>query len=119
VRATTPPQEWTENRPSKGFRAPDLGELWAYRELGAFLALRDLKVRYKQAVFGAGWAVLQPLAAAAVFTVVFRRLANMPSDGLPYPLFAFVGVSVWTYFYCAVTKSTQSLVQYSDLVSKV
>jgi ABC-type polysaccharide/polyol phosphate export permease len=119
VRATTPPQEWTENRPSTGFRPPDLGELWAYRELGVFLALRDLKVRYKQAVFGAGWAVLQPLAAAAVFTVVFRRLANMPSDGLPYPLFAYVGVSVWTYFSGAVTKATQTLVQNSALVSKV
>jgi lipopolysaccharide transport system permease protein len=117
--ASTPPQEWIENRPSKGFRLPDLRELWAYRELGFFLALRDLKVRYKQAVFGTGWALLQPLAAAAVFTVVFNRLAEMPSDGLPYPLFAYVGVCVWTYFSGAVTKATQTLVQNSPLVSKV
>ncbi len=113
------PQEWIENRPSRGFRPLNLRELWAYRELAAFLALRDLKVRYKQALFGAGWAVVQPLAAAAVFTLVFQRLANMPSDGLPYPLFAFVGISVWTYFAGAVTKSTQTLVQNTALVSKV
>lgn len=116
---STPSREWIENRPSEGFRPPDLRELWAYRELAAFLALRDLKVRYKQAIFGAGWAVLQPLAAAAVFTVVFSRLAGMPSDGIPYPLFAFVGVSVWTYFAGAVTKATQALVQNTALVSKV
>jgi lipopolysaccharide transport system permease protein len=117
--AWTPPPDWIENRPSKGFRPLDLPELWAYRELGVFLALRDLKVRYKQAILGAGWAVLQPLAAAAVFTVVFSRLAGMPSDGLPYPLFAFVGVSVWTYFAGAVMKATQVLVQNTALVSKV
>ena len=112
-------QEWIENRPSRGFRPLDLRELWVYRELAAFLALRDLKVRYKQAVFGAGWAILQPLAAAAVFTLVFHRLATMPSDGLPYPLFAYVGLSVWTYFSGAVTRATQTLVQNSALVSKV
>ena len=115
----TDDRRWIENRASKGFRALDLRELWAYRELAAFLALRDLKVRYKQAAFGAGWAVLQPLAAAAVFTLVFRRLANMPSDGVPYPLFAYVGVSVWGYFSTAVTRSTQTLVQNVALVSKV
>jgi lipopolysaccharide transport system permease protein len=111
--------EWIENRPSRGFRKLDFHELWEYRELAAFLAIRDLKVRYKQAVFGAGWAVLQPLAAAAVFTLVFRRLARMPSDGLPYPLFAYVGLSVWTYLSGAVTRSTQTLVQNAALVSKV
>jgi lipopolysaccharide transport system permease protein len=112
-------QRWVENRPTKGFRALDVRELWAYRELTAFLALRDLKVRYKQAIFGAGWALLQPLAAAGVFTLVFRRLARMPSDGVPYLLFAFVGVSVWAYFSTAVTKATQMLVQNVALVSKV
>jgi lipopolysaccharide transport system permease protein len=119
VMPSTPSREWIENRPSKGFRPLDLRELWAYRELAAFLSLRDLKVRYKQAILGAGWAVLQPLAAAAVFTLVFDRLAGMPSDGLPYPLFAFVGVSVWTYFAGSVTKATQVLVQNTALVSKV
>lgn len=110
---------WIENRPIRGFRRLDLRELWVYRELAAFLALRDIKVRYKQAVFGAGWAVLQPIAAAAVFTVVFRRLAGMPSDGLPYPLFAYVGIALWTYFSGAVTRATQLLVQNAALVTKV
>lgn len=115
----TPADGWIENRPSRGFRQPDPHELWAYRELGFFLALRDLKVRYKQAAFGAGWAILQPLAAAAVFTVVFNRFAGMPSAGVPYPIFAYVGFSVWTYFAGTVTKATQVLVQNSALVSKV
>jgi len=111
--------EWIENRPSKGFRPLDIRALWRYRELALYLALRDVKVRYKQAIFGAGWAVLQPLASAAVFTVVFDRLAGLPSDGVPYPLFAYVGMTVWTYFAGAVTKSTQTLVQNAPLVSKV
>jgi ABC-type polysaccharide/polyol phosphate export permease len=111
--------DWIESRPSRGFRRLEVGELWQYRELAAFLALRDLRVRYKQAVFGAGWAVLQPLAAAAAFTFVFHRLARMPSDGLPYPLFAYVGLAVWTYFSGAVIKATQTLVQNAALVSKV
>jgi homopolymeric O-antigen transport system permease protein len=113
------PTGWTENRPSRGFRLPDLRELWTYRELGFFLALRDLKVRYKQAVLGASWAILQPVAAAAVFTVVFHRFAGMPSDGVPYPIFAYVGFCIWTYFAGTVTKATQVLVQNSALVSKV
>lgn len=110
---------WIENRPTRGFRSLDLRELWAYRELAAFLALRDVKVRFKQAAFGAGWAVLQPLAGVAVFTVVFRRLAGVPSDGIPYPLFAYVGLTVWAYFSGSATKATQSLVQNAPLVSKI
>jgi ABC-type polysaccharide/polyol phosphate export permease len=112
-------RRWVENRPSGGFRRLDLAELWEYRELAVFLALRDLKVRYKQAVFGAAWAVLQPLAGVAVFYFVFRRLANVPSQGIPYPLFAFVGLSVWTYASTAITKATQTLVMNSALVTKV
>jgi lipopolysaccharide transport system permease protein len=115
--ATEP--EWIENRFSRRFRRLDVGEVWAYRELAAFLALRDIRVRYKQAVFGAGWALLQPLAAAIVFTVVFGRFAGMPSDGLPYPLFAYVGIAIWTYFSSAVTRATQMLVQNAALVTKV
>ncbi|MGI8520809.1 MAG: ABC transporter permease [Actinomycetota bacterium] len=111
--------EWIENRPTHGFRGLDLREFWAYRELAAFLALRDVKVRYKQAAFGAGWAVLQPLAGVAVFTVVFKRLAGVPSDEIPYPLFAYVGLSVWAYFSGSATKATQSLVQNATLVSKI
>src|ERR671919_953698 len=112
-------RRWVENRPSGGFRRLDLVELWGYRELAGFLALRDLKVRYKQAVFGAAWAILQPLAGVAVFYFVFRRLAKVPSQGIPYPLFAFVGLSVWTYASSATTKATQSLVMNSALVTKV
>jgi ABC-type polysaccharide/polyol phosphate export permease len=110
---------WVENRPSRGFRALDVRELWQYRELALFLALRDLKVRYKQAAFGAAWAILQPIAGVVVFTLVFRRLANMPSDGLPYPVFSYVGLSAWTYVSSGVTKTTQSLVANSALVTKV
>lgn len=111
--------EWIENRPTHGLRWPDLRELWKYRELAGFLALRDLKVRYKQATFGAAWAVLQPLAGVVVFTIVFRRFAKVPSGGIPYPVFALVGLAVWSYASTSVTKATQSLVNNSTLVTKV
>jgi lipopolysaccharide transport system permease protein len=110
---------WVENRPEHGLRRLDIRELWEYRELAAFLALRDVKVRYKQAVFGAAWALLQPVVGVVVFTIVFRRLAEMPSDGLPYPLFSFVALSVWAYISTSVTKATQSLVSNESMVSKV
>jgi ABC-type polysaccharide/polyol phosphate export permease len=111
--------EWIENRPSKGFRRLDLRELWEYRELGGFLALRDLKARYKQAVFGFAWALAQPLAGVVIFTIVFRRLADMPSDGIPYPVFSYVGLTVWAYFAGSVSKATESLVSNSALVTKI
>jgi lipopolysaccharide transport system permease protein len=110
---------WVENRPSRGFRGLDLRELRQYRSLAGFLALRDLKVRYKQAAFGAAWAVLQPLIGVVVFTVVFRRLAKVPSDGIPYQVFAFLGLAVWAYVSSGVTKAAQSLVSNSPLVTKV
>jgi lipopolysaccharide transport system permease protein len=110
---------WVENRPGRGLRGLDLRELWQYRELGGFLALRDLKVRYKQAAFGAAWAVLQPLVGVVVFTVVFRRLARVPSEGIPYPVFAFLGLAVWAYVSSGVTKVSQSLVSNSPLITKV
>lgn len=110
---------WIENRASHGFRLAGLRELWHYRELAGFLALRDIKVRYKQAIFGVAWAVLQPLAGVIVFTIVFRRLAKIPSEGIPYPVFAFVGLSVWAYVSGATTKATQSLVSNVTLVTKV
>jgi lipopolysaccharide transport system permease protein len=116
-----PPQsrEWIENRSGRGLRWPNLGELWQYRELAWFMALRDLKVRYKQAVFGAAWAVLQPLAGVVVFTVVFRRFADVPSEGIAYPIFALVGLTAWSYASTTVARATQSLVDNSALVSKV
>jgi lipopolysaccharide transport system permease protein len=111
--------EWIENRPTRGLRWPALGELWQYRELAWFLALRDVKVRYKQAAFGAAWAVLQPLTAVVVFTIVFRRFAHVPSEGIPYPAFALAGLTTWSYASATVTRATQSLVGNAALVSKV
>jgi lipopolysaccharide transport system permease protein len=111
--------DWIENRPTTGFRWPDPRELWAFRELAAFLALRDLKVRYKQAVFGAAWAILQPIAGVVVFTIVFERFGHVPSEGIPYPVFSFVGLAVWSYTSASVTRATQSLVTNSALVTKV
>jgi lipopolysaccharide transport system permease protein len=112
-------EDWIENRPTRGLRWPDPKELWNYRELAGFLALRDLKVRYKQAVFGAVWAVLQPLAGVVVFTVVFRHFAHISSEGFPYPVFALAGLTVWSYASTTMTRVTQSLVGNAGLVTKV
>jgi lipopolysaccharide transport system permease protein len=119
MRSSQRSREWIENRPTRGLRWPDLRELWQHRELAAFLALRELKARYKQAVLGAGWAVLQPLAGVVVFTIVFRRFAKVPSDGIPYPVFALAGLAVWSYASGSVTKATQILVTNAPLVTKV
>ena len=110
---------WTENRPTAGARALDLRELWFYRELLFFLALRDVKARYKQAFFGIAWSVVQPLAGMAVLTLVFGRLADVSSEGIPYPLFALLGFTVWTYFSASVGAATTSLVANASLVTKV
>jgi ABC-type polysaccharide/polyol phosphate export permease len=110
---------WVENRPTAGRRALDWRELWRYRELVAFLALRDVRVRYKQAAFGMLWAVVQPLAGLLVFTLVFDRLAGVPSDGVPYPLFALVGMTFWTLFAGGLHAATASLVANAALVTKV
>lgn len=115
----TASEAWIENRPTAGRRALDWRELWRYRELVAFLAARDVKVRYKQAAFGMLWAVVQPLAGLVVFTVVFGRLAGVPSDGVPYPLFAFAGMMLWTLFSGGVDAATTSLVNNASLVTKV
>ena len=110
---------WVENRPGRGLRAVNLGELWSYRELVRALAVRDLKVRYKQAAFGIAWAVIQPLLGAAVFTLVFARLAGVPTGDTPYALFAFVGFAAWTYHSQAVSTGTESLVQNQAMVTKI
>jgi lipopolysaccharide transport system permease protein len=94
-------------------------ELWDYRELLGFLVWRDVKVRYKQTVLGAAWAVLQPLMTMIVFTLLFGRLAKMPSDGLPYAPFAFAALIPWTFFANAVAASANSLVGNTHLISKV
>ncbi len=105
--------------PLKGWRMLDWRELWAYRELLWVLTARDVKVRYKQTVLGAAWAVLRPVTAMLIFSVVFGRLAKMPSDGIPYPIFVFAALLPWTFFSAAVSASGQSLVGSTHLVSKV
>jgi ABC-type polysaccharide/polyol phosphate export permease len=110
--------EWIENAPSRGLRLPDLRELWRYRELAGFLAQRDLKVRYKQAAFGAAWAVFQPFILMLVFTVVFTRFARV-ATAKPYPVFTLSGLIVWMYISGSVMRATQVLVGNSALVTKV
>src|SRR5262245_40336398 len=97
----------------------NLRELWAYRELLYFLTWRDVKVRYKQTLLGAAWAIIQPLFAMLIFTLFFGRLAGVPSDGIPYPLFAYAGLLPWTFFSNAVTSSGNSLVGSANLITKV
>lgn len=105
--------------PPRGWRMLNWRELWAYRELLWVLTIRDVKVRYKQTVLGAAWAILRPLVGMIIFSVVFGKLANMPSDGLPYPIFVYAGLLPWTFFAAAIGASGQSLVGSSHLVSKV
>lgn len=97
----------------------NLRELWTYRELLFFLTWRDIKIRYKQTALGALWAIIQPLFAMVLFTVVFGRLARVPSDNVPYPLFAYAALVPWTFFSNAITNSGNSLVGSSTLISKV
>lgn len=106
-------------KPSRRWVAVDMKELWAYRELLYFLTWRDVKVRYKQTALGAAWAVIQPLAMMMIFTLFFGRLANMPSDGIPYPIFAYAGLLPWMFFSNSVTNSGNSLVASSNLITKV
>ena len=96
-----------------------LRELWTYRELLFFLTWRDIKLRYKQTALGATWVIIQPLFAMLLFTLFFGKLAKMPSDNVPYPLFAYAGLVPWTFFSNAITNSGQSLVGSSQLISKV
>ena len=96
-----------------------LNELWNYRELLYFLTWRDIKLRYKQTALGAAWVIIQPLFAMLLFTLFFGKLARMPSDGVPYPLFAYAGLVPWTFFSNAITNSGHSLVGNSTLISKV
>ena len=97
----------------------DLRELWEFRELLYFLVWRDVKVRYKQTVLGALWAVLQPALFMVVFTLIFGRLAHLPSDGVPYPVFVYAGLLPWTFFATAVTMSSTSLVNSANLITKI
>jgi lipopolysaccharide transport system permease protein len=102
-----------------GWKFVDLAELWRFRELLYFLIWRDVKVRYKQTVLGAAWAVLQPFATMVVFSLFFGRLAQMPSGDLPYPLFVFAGLLPWTFFAGALANAGGSVVGSQNLVTKV
>ena len=105
--------------PSKSWVSLQLRDLWLYRELLYFLTWRDVKVRYKQTVLGASWAILQPLMTMLIFTLLFGRLAGIQSDGIPYPIFAYAGLLIWTFFANAVTNSANSLAGSANLITKI
>ena len=109
----------TRIAPSKGWISLGLKDLWRYRELLFFLAWRDIKVRYKQTALGAAWAVIQPLFTMLVFTLFFGRLAKVPSDGIPYPLFSYTALLPWQLFAYALTESSNSVVANERLITKV
>jgi len=102
-----------------GSGSMNLAELWRYRELVYFLAARDVKVKYKQTALGAAWVLIQPVLAMAIFTLFLGSLAGLPSDGIPYPLFAYLGLLPWTYFSNATTNASTSLVTNTALVARV
>src|SRR5690554_5244983 len=106
-------------QPQRGFQSLGVDELWRYRELLYFLVWRDVKVRYKQTVLGASWAIIQPFFTMVVFSLFFGRLAGVPSDGIPYPLFSFAALVSWTYFANSLSLSANSLVQNRHLITKV
>jgi len=106
-------------KPSRGWVSLRLNDLWDYRELLYFLVWRDVKVRYKQTVLGAAWAIIQPLFAMVVFSIFFGRLAKVPSDGLPYPIFTFAALLPWQLFAHALNESGNSLVANQQLIKKV
>jgi lipopolysaccharide transport system permease protein len=105
--------------PRRGLFNLDLGAVWQYRELLYFLVWREVKVRYKQTAIGAAWAIIQPLLTMLIFTIVFSRFARIPSDGIPYPIFAYTALLPWTYFSQAISRSGSSLVGDSNLIKKV
>src|SRR4051812_5230341 len=125
-RTTTPSQSTaplssavTRIEPASGWISLNLGEVWKYRELLYFLTWRDVIVRYKQTALGAGWAIIQPFLTMVVFSLFFGRLADMPSDGMHYPIFAFAALVPWTFFANGLTQSSNSLVGSANLIQKV
>jgi lipopolysaccharide transport system permease protein len=116
---SAPGREVVRIGPSAGWRVLNLAELWRYRELLWFLAARDIKLRYKQTVLGVAWAVVQPLFTMIIFSIFFGRLAGIPSDGVPYPLFALCALLPWQLFVYALTQSSNSIVAEQRLITKV
>src|SRR6266403_5902533 len=105
--------------PSRSWVSLDLSQLWGYRELLYFLIWRDVKVRYKQTVIGAAWAILQPLMTMLIFSLFFGRLANIPSQGLPYPIFYYCALLPWTYFQTATPTATNIVVDQQRVITKI
>ncbi len=109
----------TRREPSKGWAWPKLRELWEFRELLYFFAWRDIKVRYKQTVMGVLWAIIQPFLTMVIFSLFFGRLANIPSDGLPYPVFSYAALVPWTFFANALAQASNSLVINANMIKKI
>ena len=109
----------TRRKPSGGWVWPRLRELWEYRELLFFFVWRDIKVRYKQTVLGALWAIIQPFFTMVVFSLFFGRLAKIPSDDLPYPIFSYAALVPWTFFANALTQASNSLVVSANMIKKI
>lgn len=109
----------TRRKPTKGWALPKLRELWDYRELLFFFVWRDVKVRYRQTVLGALWAIIQPFFTMVIFSLFFGRLAEVPSDGLPYPIFSYAALVPWTFFATALTQASNSLVLNANMVKKI
>jgi lipopolysaccharide transport system permease protein len=106
-------------QPTKGWTSLKLGEIWDYRELVTIFVWRDLKVRYRQTVIGVLWAVLQPFLTMVIFSVFFGRLAGVPSDGIPYPIFSYAALVPWTFFANSMGQASNSLVNNSDMIKKI
>lgn len=109
----------TRIQPSRGWVSLKLDRLWEYRELLFFFAWRDIKVRYRQTVMGALWAIIQPFFTMVIFSLFFGRLANIPSDGVPYPVFSFTALVPWTFFANALAQASNSLVTNANMIKKI
>jgi lipopolysaccharide transport system permease protein len=114
-----PPLPVTYIRPSRGWLSLNLRDLWEYRELLYFLTWRDIKVRYKQTILGAAWAIIQPFFTMVIFSLFFGRLAKIPSDDIPYPIFSYAALVPWTFFANGLSQSSNSLVASANLLKKV
>lgn len=106
-------------RPKKIFNLRDISELWQYRELLFFFTWRDLKVRYKQTLIGALWAIFQPFITMVIFSVFFGQLIKVPSDGVPYPIFVYVGLLFWQFFSSALSETSNTLISNQAIITKV
>src|SRR5215813_8472922 len=115
----TPAEPIVVIQPRRHLLALDLKAIWEYRELLYFLVWRDLKVHYRQTVIGAGWVILQPLMTMVIFTIIFSRFAQIPSDGLPYPVFVYSALLPWNVFASSLNRGTSSVVSNAQLVSKI